>query len=188
MSPEVMKNDNDEYVDLDNDCTRVCVVGGEITLDGDVALESEYPEDSPHVSGDVGSFALGVRNDNNDVLTDANGDYSPLSVDATGALKVSVDGLAAEIGYANATVASVAAATSSTTLLAANPARRRVYVFNDSSSNLRLKFGTGASATSFTVLLSAQGFLELEPPCYVGEITAIWESATGFARVTEVTI
>lgn len=41
-------------------------------------------EDFAHASGDVGSFVLGVRNDALVALTSANGDYSPVSVNAAG--------------------------------------------------------------------------------------------------------
>lgn len=44
----------------------------------------QHAEDSPHVSGDIGDFALGVRNDAGDILTSANGDYSPIATDSAG--------------------------------------------------------------------------------------------------------
>lgn len=47
-----------------------------------------YAEDSGHVSGDPGLFALAVRNDANAVLTSADLDYSPIAVDSAGRLKV----------------------------------------------------------------------------------------------------
>lgn len=49
---------------------------------------SDYAEDTAHVSGDFGSFVLGVRNDAGTSLVDTDGDYAPLSLDATGALRV----------------------------------------------------------------------------------------------------
>lgn len=49
----------------------------------------DYPEDSSHVSGDVGLFSLGIRNDNQSTTqTSANGDYSGFTVDDKGALFV----------------------------------------------------------------------------------------------------
>lgn len=56
-----------------------------------IAMQSEHAEDSAHVSGDIGSFALGVRNDTNAVMTSADGDYSPLATDSAGRLKVVAD-------------------------------------------------------------------------------------------------
>lgn len=62
----------------------------ELTLDasGRLIISGRYLEDSAHVSGDAGLFIMGVRNDTDAVLTSNDGDYSPLSVDDTGRLKV----------------------------------------------------------------------------------------------------
>lgn len=43
-------------------------------------------EDTAHVSGDFGVFINGVRKDTNSQLTSADADYSPIAVDAYGAL------------------------------------------------------------------------------------------------------
>lgn len=48
-----------------------------------------YAEDSAHSSGDMGIMGLAVRNDAGTSLVSADGDYSPLSLDANGALRVS---------------------------------------------------------------------------------------------------
>jgi hypothetical protein len=45
-------------------------------------------EDAVHASGDTGVMALAVRNDAGTTLVSATGDYSPLSTDANGALRV----------------------------------------------------------------------------------------------------
>lgn len=52
-----------------------------------VTSNFEYPEDSIHSSGDIGVFALAVRNDSGTALA-ADGDYSPLQVNSTGALRI----------------------------------------------------------------------------------------------------
>lgn len=49
-------------------------------------------EDAVHASGDPGVMALAVRNDAGTSLVSATGDYSPLSVDSTGALRVTGGG------------------------------------------------------------------------------------------------
>lgn len=51
-------------------------------------IEGDYPEDSPHVSSERGLFVMGVRNDADAARTDADGDYSPVSVDSAGRPKV----------------------------------------------------------------------------------------------------
>lgn len=49
-------------------------------------------EDNAHTSGDTGSFILGVRNDSNSSMTSANGDYSPIAVNANGAVAINDGG------------------------------------------------------------------------------------------------
>lgn len=56
----------------------------------DISAAAEKAEDSAHASGDTGSFVLAVRNDAGTALS-ADGDYSALQVDSTGALRVAGD-------------------------------------------------------------------------------------------------
>jgi hypothetical protein len=86
---------------------------------------------------------------------------------------------------ATATLANVASSASSVTLQAANTARRGLRIFNDSTATLRYKYGTTASATSFTGLLMAGESVLIAD--YNGLVTGIWESANGNARMTELT-
>jgi hypothetical protein len=89
---------------------------------------------------------------------------------------------------ATATLANVAGSASSVTLLAANTSRLGAVVMNDSTATLYVKFGSTASTTSFTYLVAAAETLELPAnSVYTGIITGIWASATGSARVTELT-
>lgn len=81
---------------------------------------------------------------------------------------------------------SVAASATNVTLLAANANRLGATVYNDSSVNLFLKLGATASTTSFTVKLAAAGYYEV-PFNYTGIIDGLWDSATGSARLTELT-
>jgi hypothetical protein len=85
-------------------------------------------------------------------------------------------------------VTSVNDTASSTTLLSSNTSRRLAIVFNDSTSNLYLKFGATASATSFTVKIAAGATFEFPQPVYTGVIDGIWDSdSSGAARITELT-
>jgi len=52
----------------------------------------EHAEDTPHTTGDVGVQMLAVRNDVLASLVSLDGDYSPLQVDASGALYVTFSG------------------------------------------------------------------------------------------------
>lgn len=84
-------------------------------------------------------------------------------------------------------LANVAGSASSVTLLASNASRLQAMLFNDSAAALYIKFGATASTSSFTVKVAAGGYFELPHPCYTGVLDGIWDSATGNARITEVT-
>jgi hypothetical protein len=90
-----------------------------------------------------------------------------------------------------ANVYNVTAATSSTQLFAASAsadprATLQRIVKNDSSALLYVKFGTGASATSYTQDVVAGATYELPRPVYPGVVEGIWVAANGAARCTEV--
>lgn len=90
---------------------------------------------------------------------------------------------------ASATVGSVSASATSVTLQAANVGRVGLIIYNDSASSVYVKYGSSASATSFTYKLGPGGTLECGPAgfIYTDIVTGIWDSATGAARVTELT-
>lgn len=90
-------------------------------------------------------------------------------------------------GFSSATVNDVPSNIAATTLATSNGSRRRLYIFNDSSSVLRIKLGAGVSEADFSFYIPSQGSLELEFPAYTGIVTGIWETADGVAQVTEVT-
>lgn len=86
---------------------------------------------------------------------------------------------------------SVAGSASSVSLLASNTSRLGATIYNDSSAILYLKLGATASTTSFTAILAGNsggygGYYEV-PFGYTGAIDGIWTSATGNARITELT-
>lgn len=84
------------------------------------------------------------------------------------------------------TLTNVSASATSVVVLASNTARKSASIYNDSTAICYIKFGTTASTTSFTVPLAAATYYEL-PGGYTGEIDGIWVTATGTARVTELT-
>jgi hypothetical protein len=86
----------------------------------------------------------------------------------------------------NATITSVAAATTSTTLIVSNANRVLATIYNDSSSIMYLAIGATASATNFTIKIFPNSYFEL-PASTTSAISAIWNTAVGNARVTELT-
>lgn len=107
-------------------------------------------------------------------------------VDAWGDLK----GRNVVVPYSpTATLSNVSGSASSVTLLAANTARSGAIIVNDSTAILYVKYGATASATSYTVPMAGTGggipaYHEV-PFGYPGIIDGIWASATGAARITE---
>lgn len=60
---------------------------GELKVAASVTIGDNYAEDSAHVSGNVGSFNLSIRNDNQaTTFASATGDYQGYATDAKGAL------------------------------------------------------------------------------------------------------
>lgn len=87
---------------------------------------------------------------------------------------------------ATGTSSNVASSITNVTLLASNANRLGATIFNDGSANLFIKLGATASATSFTVRVTSQGYYEV-PFGYTGQIDGIWSVANGSARITELT-
>jgi hypothetical protein len=90
---------------------------------------------------------------------------------------------------ATPTGSTVAASASSVTVLAANSARIGCTIINDSTANAWVNFGATASSTAFVAeMLGSATFPHASLTCpadYTGQITMIWASATGNARVNE---
>jgi hypothetical protein len=75
---------------------------------------------------------------------------------------------------------------SSVTLLAANANRIGAIIANNSPvATLNVKFGTGASLTSWSFQILPGGYWEMPPRYCVDIITGIWTSVSGDAHVTE---
>ena len=87
------------------------------------------------------------------------------------------------------TVSAVEDNTATAVILAAgNTDRSALFILNDagSSGTLYVKYGTGASSTSYTVAVAAGGYWEM-PGVYTGVISGIWAAdGDGTALVTEV--
>lgn len=70
-------------------------------------------------------------------------------------------------------------------LVAANTARCRLTIVNDSNGVLLVKKGATATATSYSHRVAPGGELVLDPPCYQGQVDAILPNGAGAARMTE---
>lgn len=162
-----------------NSTGNIATIGTSITP-GTAAANLGKAEDAAHSSGDTGVMALAVRNDGAAAsFSGTDADYTPHAVDAQGRQYVTQKS-------PTATLSNVSASATSVTVLAANTGRLGAIVVNDSTVNAYVKYGTTASTTSFTVKMLPGDYHEV-PFGYTGIITGIWDSATGSARVTEIT-
>ena len=87
---------------------------------------------------------------------------------------------------ATATLSALASAATSGQALAANSSRIGVIVYNSDSNAVLLKYGTTASASSFTVRIAGGGHWSMPQPVYTGRIDVIWEAdGAGSLYITE---
>ncbi len=89
---------------------------------------------------------------------------------------------------ATGTPTSVAANASAVALLTSNTGRKGAHVYNDSSATLYLGLFAHASLTTSVYTTQVPGGTLYEMPAspvYTGEISGLWASATGNARITE---
>ena len=87
----------------------------------------------------------------------------------------------------SATVSSVTSvATTDTLLLAANEQRSSVLLWNNSTSTLYVKYGTGASTTSFTHIVVAASTVALPVSGYKGILHFYHSALNGTIEVTEI--
>lgn len=84
-------------------------------------------------------------------------------------------------------LSNVTASVADTVLLAANTDRIGMALYNESTAGLKLKYGSGASATSYTVSMGGGAYWVMPVPQYTGQINGIWSAANGAARITELT-
>lgn len=84
--------------------------------------------------------------------------------------------------------ASVSALATNRTMLATNTNRKAFSLTNDSTSICYVKFGSTADPTSYTIQMGPLDYYESPPlMCWVGQVDAIWVSATGNMYITELT-
>lgn len=123
--------------------------------------------------------SVNLKGSTRSVIQDAALNDRGVNVDAANNLQV--------VHYATTpTLTNVASSATSVSLLASNGAAKSRIIYNDSTQILYLKFGTTASATSYTAQVGANTLFEFPLPTYTGAVDGIWASANGNARITEV--
>lgn len=79
--------------------------------------------------------------------------------------------------------------TASQTLLAANPIRRGLSFYNDSSNFVYVSMGPVAATGAFSLAVQPNGYEELQPQLlpYTGDVSFIGSASGGTLQVTEFT-
>ena len=86
------------------------------------------------------------------------------------------------------TPTSVAGSTSAVALLGSNASRKGAYIYNDSAATLYIGLFSHTLLTTsvYTTQVPASTLYELPTlPLYTGEVSGLWASASGNARITE---
>lgn len=139
---------------------------GNVTLNPGALGAVAATDDIGGVSFQLAKINLGALTANDGPVSKTN----PLPTRATGATSA---------------VASVGSSAANVTVLASNANRLRAWLFNDSTSDVYVKYGAVATNASFTKLLAPGEFHVIEG--YTGIVEAIWIAANGNMRTTELT-
>lgn len=135
---------------------------------GTAAANLGKAEDAVHASGDTGVMALAVANTNAATAFGASGDYTPIAVDVNGAIFVKP-----KPALTNGTPAAFAlAANTSTSILAANAARRKALIVNRSGQTVFIRIGAAVTSSLYTWEL-AQGEKWELPEGITGQVFAL---------------
>lgn len=81
------------------------------------------------------------------------------------------------VSVATASLSALASLATSAQLLAANSSRTGLMLVNTDANDCRIKYGTTASASSFSAIVPGNnGYWEMPRPIYTGRIDAIWDA------------
>lgn len=157
---------------------------GSINVNADISVTNghEKAEDAAHVSGDIGSFMLAVRQDTLAASVDTDGDYAALKVDALGALYVNVAQIDATVTVTDAALANTALANAANVLNTAGTAevavasalanRKYLWIYNNDNTKVFVGSASVTAANGFPV--SPGSYMELRAgaavsPYFVGQ-------------------
>jgi len=151
-------------VTLDSILVDTSVIAGDTTsIDASITALSKT-EDAVHASGDKGIMGLAVRNDTLGSLVDADGDYAPLQVNASGELYVTIGGEIDVDDTANTAIASAANPLSVANVaedVVASPLANRKYLFIYNNGNKKAYIGQSGVSASTGFPVSPGSYMEL---------------------------
>jgi hypothetical protein len=161
---------------------------GSINVNADISVVngSDKAEDAAHVSGDIGTYILAVRQDTLASSVSADGDYASLKLDASGALWTHVSKMAAPDAPNSAIASDAVTVTDTETALPASALANRKKMIIQNVGNKPIYLGpTGLSdADGLRIAAGANVEMELGPGITLYAICATGASAE--VRVFEV--
>ena len=80
---------------------------------------------------------------------------------------------------------SVNSSITSVTLRPANPLRRPLSIYNNSTSTLYVSYSSTAQPSNAKVAIPPKAYWEMPTPIYLGSITGIWDEVNGNASIYE---
>lgn len=73
-------------------------------------------------------------------------------------------------------------------IVAANPLRRGLFIYNNSANSIYISYSTTASSsTKLTIILATFATWTMPYPIYTGALSAVRNAGTGNALITELT-
>lgn len=171
------------HTDLGTLATQTTLAAVLAKLNASVAVTGAFFQATQPVSGTVAATQSGTWNVTvNVALPAGSAIIGKVGIDQTAG-----QNLVKQVRSTTGAQSIVAGSASSVTILASNASRLGASVYNDSTAILYLLLASGsASTTVHTVQMPAGYYFEV-PAFYTGIIVGIWASATGSARVTELT-
>jgi hypothetical protein len=124
----------------------------------------------------VGTTAAGSGASSGLVTIQGNASGTPIPISGTFTTDKSSTG----------TLTSVAGSATSVSLLASNSSRISATFWNESTSKAYIALSATSSTTAYTIQLLPNSYYELSL-AYTGAVSAIWSSATGSMRISEMT-
>lgn len=159
---------------------------GELLVDVQVNSGADKAEDAAHVSGDIGSYVLSVREDVLATSTSASGDYQSFKTDSKGALWAHISDSVLPSGTSWKVTQNTVDTTAELIVATDLTARRKILIQNASAGGKTLYIGDTNGVTAADGLrISAGGAAELELAAGVA-IYAIGSAVGVDVRIAEI--
>lgn len=158
---------------------------GELLVDVTVTTGADKAEDSAHVSGDIGSYVLAVRQDTLSSSVSADGDYASFKVDSLGALWTRLSQIPAADAPNTAFSAQPISVSTTAIALPTSPLAARKKIVIQNLGNKAVFVGASSVTAADGIRIAAGGNWETEAGPAIA-LYAISSGGTQDVRVYEI--